>query len=211
MADILRISVQGTMPGGEVWSVNPCFWLNDFSVPVTFAQVQAVAQALAPLAIASDLRTLNVAGVLVTGYRVEARTFAGALEQVAESASTAPSFGQGAAKLPYQSSVVLSLRSDTPGAKGRGRLYWPATAVSLLDTNLRISTPSKENIALAAKTYLSGMETAVKATFDTAVLAVWSRVDLAARPVTKILVGDLLDVQRRRRDALAETYASETF
>ena len=211
MADVLRISVQGSMPGGEVWSVNPVFSVEPPGLTLTFADLQSIATAAAAVGVPTDLRTLNVAGVTVNTIRVEARTITGVLEGLAEAAVSSPSFGQGAAKLPYQSSVVLSLRTTTPGGRGRGRLYWPSTAVSLLDTTLRISTPTPANIANAAKTYLSGIRTAVRTVIPLSNLVVWSRASLNTHNVSSLLVGDIVDTQRRRRDALSEAFTTVSF
>lgn len=211
MADVLRVSIQGQMPGGEVWSINPVFSVEPPGRTFTFDEVQAMATAAGAVTVPSDLRLLNVAGVTVNTVRVEARTFGGALETLAEAAVTGSTFGQGAAKLPYQSSTVFSLRTTLPGGRGRGRLYWPATAVTLAETTLRISTPTTSAIANAAKTYLSGIRTAIRTEEPLSNLVVWSRINGATTNVSSLLVGDIVDTQRRRRDALSEAFTTVAF
>lgn len=211
MTDVLRVSIQGSMPGGEVWSVNPCFATNGSGAVVPNSELQAIATGMAAVPVPTALRLLNVAGVTVDSIRVEARTIAGVLEQQVDAPITAPNFGQGSAKLPYQSSVVLSLRTLVPGGRGRGRLYWPATAPTLDESTLRITLPAIGDIATAAETYLSGMVTAAQVELPAASLIVWSRVASLTSPVVNILVGDIVDTQRRRRDAVAEAYASVPF
>jgi len=58
---------------------------------------------------------------------------------------------------------------------------------------------------------LSGLEAAMEAAIPNLRLCVWSRASSAAIPVTSIRGGDVLDVQRRRRDALTENYQSVAY
>jgi hypothetical protein len=52
----------------------------------------------------------------------------------------------------------------------------------------------------------------VRATFPGSVgLSVWSRTGATSHVISKLLVGDVLDTQRRRRDAYQETYQTQAF
>jgi len=58
---------------------------------------------------------------------------------------------------------------------------------------------------------LSAIEAAIEVTLTGVALSVWSRKLSALRTVTSLQAGDVLDVQRRRRDALIENYASVAY
>lgn len=211
MADLLRISVTGTMPNGEEWSVNPCFALNDFPVSTSPAQVAAVAQAAALITVQPGLRAAWAQNTQHTGVRVEARTKAGVLENQAEAVRSVPSVGTGANVHPFQTAWVTSLRTAHVGASGRGRLYWPGGGVPLDIDSYRPTDALTASTLTAVKTYMSDLQTAVRLTFGTAVLAVWSRKLQILYPVNQLQMGNILDTQRRRRDALVETYTSVAY
>lgn len=209
MADILRVSITGAMPSGEVWSVNPVYRIGgDFGTPVSAVQAQTIATAIAAVAVPTGLLALNMAATTVTGCRVEARSLAGVLETQAEGIKGVPTPGSATNGHPFQTSLVFSLRTGTPGASGRGRLYWPATGIPISPASLRGNTGAITSALSGIKTYLGGVETAIEATLPGVSLAVWSRKLVSTSNVTSIQAGDILDVQRRRRDQTIEAYQS---
>lgn len=212
MADILRININGAMPGGEVWSVNPVFKIGgDFGEPVSPAQALTIATAIAAISVPAGLLAINPAAVTVAGVRVEARTVAGVLETQAEAVKGAPQPGTSASGLPFQSALVFSLRTTTPGARGRGRLYWPACGIAMQPTTLRAVSATVGSALTAMASYLTSIRTAIDTSLDGVGLTVWSRASLDTSPVTSIQVGDVVDTQRRRRDQSIETYQSVAF
>jgi hypothetical protein len=80
--------------------------------------------------------------------------------------------------------------------------------VTIPATTMRPATATVTNFLSAVKTYLSGVKTAVDVTLPGVTLVVWSRLNAATSNVTSIQTGDVLDVQRRRRDQLVEQYSS---
>jgi len=212
MAEIMRVSIFGGLPGGEEWSVNPVYSIGgDFGVPVSAAQALAIATAAAAIAVPSGLTALMNGNTTVQGIRVEARSLAGVLETQAEVLKATATPGTGVVNHPYQTSLVLSLRTTLPGASGRGRLYWPSTGASLNSADLRLAATQHTNALAGAKTYLSGIETAIEASLTGVALGVWSRKLTDITLVNTIQVGNVLDVQRRRRDALLEGYVSVSY
>lgn len=207
MADLVRISILGAMPGGEVWSINPVFAYPS-PVSLTNEDLASLALSVDTVAVPTGLTAINVPGVTVTGCRVEARRKTGELEGVAEHARATPAAGSGAIGHPFQTSLVASLRTADSSARGKGRLYWPATAVPITNTTLRIAPSEVLTFATAMNTFLAGIRTQVRAVGGGtgAVLAVWSRTNEDTRAVLQIRAGDIADVQRRRRDALTEAY-----
>lgn len=213
----IRVSLRGTLPGGESWSVNPAYREN-FDV-TTWSQTegQAAATAIGALTVPADLKTLQGAAAPFSQVRVERRSDANELLGAAEAAWTGGGQPTQSSSKPYQSATVISLRSNVPGASGRGRLYWPAIGSTLSTTTLRLATPTTTAVATAAKTYLDAIETALKEAFHPSPditdvrLAVYSPTRRSCTDIVRIEVGDILDTQRRRRDAVVEAYASVAY
>lgn len=213
MADVLRVSIKGGMPNGEEWSVNPVYAVGgDFGVPVSPTQANTIALAIAAVSVPTGMLAMMNGTTTVTQVRVEARTAAGVLESQAEAVKGSPQVGSGTAPHPFQTSAVISLRTAAAGARGRGRLYWPATGAGIDSSTLRMSVTAHTNFIAAAKTYLSAIQAAIDVTLDGVSLVVWSRLgDGTTNNVTSLQVGNIFDVQRRRRDALVESYLVETW
>jgi len=211
MASVIRVSVLGAMPGGEVWSVNPCFFLLDEPASISQTEALTIATAVDALTIPTGLRAALSTGTTFTGTRVEARDRTGALEALAEHTRATPVAGNGTVSHPYQTSAVTSLRTAFPGAQGRGRLYWPATGIAVLSTTSRIDPGQLTSLLSGVKTYLAAIEAAVAVSAGPSPLAVWSRTGSAFHQVNEIRMGDVADTQRRRRDAVTESYSVLTY
>lgn len=212
MADVLRVSIFGAMPNGEEWSVNPVYSIGgDFGQPVSPTQAQTIATAIAAVVVPTGVLQLMANSTNVQGCRVEARTLAGVLESQAEGIKAVPTAGAQVAVHPFQTAAVSSLRTGLPGPSGRGRLYWNGTGIPLVSATLRPSSGQVTASLTGVKTYLSGIQTAIDVTLDGVELAVWSRKLLAKNHVTSIQMGDVADVQRRRRDTLIESYATVVY
>lgn len=211
MADVIRLSIEGALPGGEVWSINPCWSVEPPGIAVDFDDCQAIATAAAAIDPGAAVKGAMNSATTITSVRVEARTYAGVLEALAEAPLATPLVGGGTSPKSFQSAWVVSLRTTTPGGRGRGRLYWPATAQNTDSSTLRVPTAARDSFAAGFKTYLSGLETAVRATIALSRLVVWSRTGVTAHGVSSIQVGDILDVQRRRRDTLTEAYKTVAY
>lgn len=211
MANLLRMSIIGQMPTGEEWSVNPCYIISDFGISTSPAQVQAAATAAAAVAVPTQLLAVMSTGTTVNRIRLEARTASGTLENLAEAVRASSAAGTGATQHPFQTAIVASLRTAQVGATGRGRLYFPATGIALTGATLRPATASVTGFLAGAQTYLSGLQTALRTVFSTAGLIVWSRSTTGMYLVDTIQAGDVLDTQRRRRDALVEAYSAVSY
>lgn len=205
MAVLVRVSILGQMPSGEVWSVNPVYRLGTgLDVPATATQLQAIVAAINAIAVPTGLLQAMSSSTNVSGCRVEARSMDGTLDAIAEGARAVPAVGTGLAPHPFQTSLVLSLRTTTPGPSGRGRLYWPGTGVNIAAATLRLNSGVPASVLSGAKTFLSAIETAVETTLGPASLAVWSRTTSSIHAVSSLQLGDVADTQRRRRDTLIE-------
>jgi hypothetical protein len=209
---LLRISLQGQLPSGEVWSVNPVFRIAPESGPVDFEEATAVAVAVNGVTPGLGMRGTMSTGTSLTGCRVEARTYDGSLEALAEATRGAAIAGTGGSSHPSQTSVVISLRTSLPGASARGRLYWPATGMGIDAGTLRPTSGAITTFLNDVRTYFVALNAAVRVSFPGAVgLSVWSRTNGSSQVVNKLLAGDVLDTQRRRRDNYQESYATLAF
>lgn len=209
----IRVRPIGTQSvGSETWTVSPAFrW-----VPFTSTFSQAALQSLANRLVANigtasfgTLRSLLSTSGQINGWRVEQWTEDDTLQASAEASYGVPLAGTGSATKSLQDALVISLRTDTPGPSGRGRLYWPAWAAGL-STAWKLTTPVPATVVSDAKTFLLAIQAQVLAEAvanlisDVPELAVRSRARHQSLKVTSLLVGDVLDTQRRRRDALPE-------
>jgi hypothetical protein len=83
--------------------------------------------------------------------------------------------------------------------------------MALVTASLRPASATVTSALSAVKTYLSGIEAAIDATLDGVSLVVWSRSGNSTANVSSIQMGDVVDVQRRRRDTLVEGYQTLTY
>lgn len=207
MARILRVSITGDMPGGEVWSVNPVFSVGgDFGAPVSAAQAMTVATAIDAITVSTGITAMFTSATRITGCRVEARALDGTLESLAEHVRGTPVGGIASGTNGYQSAMVSSLRTTRPGPSGRGRLYWPGNGIPLQLSNYRPTSTNMSTYTAGVRSYLNSIQAAIDVTFDGVALVVWSRKTASITTVNSVQLGDVLDVQRRRRDATIENY-----
>lgn len=210
----IRLRIEGTIPGGEVWSVNPTFALPSSSVQdMDYAGAQSRATACSNVVVPTPLLDAmgGTANTKITTFTVEARTSDGTLQVSASALKTISATGSTNAH-PAQTAIVCSLRSNSPGGRGRGRLYWPAIGKSLDATTLRWPSAGQAALLTGFDTYLGALQDALNVDEIPGLtefqLAVWSRTSQSFPPVVRLQVGDVPDTQRRRRDALAENYTT---
>lgn len=210
----VRVSILGAQSGGEVWSINPVFDpTGELEFGIDQAKVDAAALAIANRTIPSNLLSTLSSAMSRTGARVEIRSdTTDALLATSTQGSTAASAGAASPKLTPQSALVISIRTDTPGASGRGRLYWPAMGVTVSATG-RLGTPGVAALLTDAKSYLNGIRSDLATAFPTIGfdLAVRSKATHTTPHATRLQIGDVIDTQRRRRDVLVEAYTAVTF
>lgn len=207
MADLIRMSLLGTMPNGEEWSVNPAFRLNA-SPLVTPAELTALVNAIDGITYPTTLAALHSSTTRLTGVRVEARESTGELQAFADKTFGTGFAGTGSSVHPFQTSAVFSLRTPLGGASGRGRCYWPATGVALDTSTLRMASSVVTSALGGFRTLMTTLEGLVTTHVDEAILGVWSRRLNTVAGVTSIQIGDVADTQRRRRDAVPEGYTT---
>jgi len=210
----VRVSILGSSPGGEVWSINPVLDPTaEFGSTVNQDALDAACNAIAALTVPSPLLAWLSTSMTITGARTEVRDDStDALIAISTQLRGSPLAGTGTPLRSAQDAIVVSLRTNTPGGSGRGRIYWPAVGNSV-DTTLRFSSALTSTLLTNMATYLHAMEDAFATAFPTIGfdLAVRSRTTHTTPHVNKIQCGNVPDVQRRRRDNLVEDYNSLAF
>lgn len=112
-----------------------------------------------------------------------------------------------------QLSLVCSLLSDVHGLGAKGRMFLPGFGTTP-DTTARISSTDVGTIATNLETMFEGINTdlgirgdIINASFGRTTPTPATGVNAK---VTSIRVGNVLDTQRRRRNALGESYTTKT-
>lgn len=215
----LRIRPIGSQVAStETWTISPAYRWQPFTATLTQPMLQSLANRMtANLGTAAfgTLRGLLSTSGIINGWRVEQWDEDDNLQASAEAFYGAPLAGTGTASKSLQDALVISLRTDTPGPRGRGRLYWPAWGASL--TGWRLTGPAPAAAVADAKALLLGIqaqilaEAAANLISDVPELCVRSRTTHTSRKVTTLMVGDVLDTQRRRRDAMPEVRSAVAY
>lgn len=208
-----RFSILGTLPGGEVWSVNPAFIGNFDTSPPNQAQLQAwcaaAVQGLGNLFSTTGLGAALSSGGQITGLRASLYGTDGRLNTYGELAGFQIT-GSGSVKCPPTTAIATSLYSSVAGRSGRGRIYWPALGSPLDGTTGRFTGTHVLAVRNDALAVLRQIQDASPAEWD-AVLAVWSSTKTSGLAITRLRVGDIPDSQRRRKDALDEAYSEAPY
>lgn len=105
------------------------------------------------------------------------------------------------AMLPFQCAPAVSFRTAFATRWGRGRLYLPPPAASVLSAG-RLSESAQSVILTAFSALFDGLQA------DGLTPVIWSRTRLTSTPIVSIDVGDVIDTQRRRRGSLVEERSS---
>lgn len=137
-----------------------------------------------------------------TGARVQQLEADGTVRATHTTLLATSSAGSGTVSLPPQCSVVASLRTPTAGPRGRGRMYLPVPAVAALVNSGRIGPGPRQGFADGLQLFFNDWN----ADALTAPVGVASGMGGFVTTVTRIEIGDVVDTQRRRRDALPEDY-----
>lgn len=205
----IRVTANGGMPGGERWSCSVSFGLESPIILVSQPPLDTIA--IGSAAAWASFVNGSLMSTQVTLQRVDVRQIDedGTTMAMSASVPTTPAAGTGPVLLPNQCAVVCSLRTGTPGPKGRGRFYLP-----MLSTNPgpdgRLFPVVRNQIADNLAILVNALTTSVDVAFpnDQAWPIVASGAVVPANyRVTALRVGDVYDTQRRRRDALVEAYA----
>ena len=141
----------------------------------------------------------------VTSVGVSWRDDTGELIMGATSVFSTPLAGSGSANQPLSNALVVTTLSGLPGARYRGRMFIPATAITPGSAG-RFSATTVSNAADGAQALIQGTIGALTTAFSTTSIdpIIWSKTLGTGTTMRQISVGDVPDVMRRRRDRLTE-------
>lgn len=139
----------------------------------------------------ADVSALGVEGPLAKEF-----------EDVTPAAGTASS-------IPPQASIVVSTRSGlTTGSANFGRMYLPHTAFGLGTPSPFATSVDAGAVATAAQTFVNGVNDDLNAVVTESISAMIMTqvVGGTSKKINQVATGNVTDTQRRRRNALPETY-----
>jgi hypothetical protein len=213
----IRVVARGTIAGSQTWSTG--FWTHPHTVSGDWTPDN-----LNVIATAADgfLRTmwtsigaLNNPDTKFTETVVYWFDPAGTVAHgQGVSAARAALAGTSGAFLPTQTSLVLSLRTGTPGRRGRGRMYWPCAGASL-DTGHQLANANVSGAAAAAATMFTALNTygtpgPGPANLLNLQCVVYSDAGSLLSPITSVKVDSEPDVQRRRADRVPVLFTASS-
>lgn len=198
----VRHTLMWALPDGEEancrihWALNdPIIGIDDTDMAAFAARGEAYWTALK-----SDY--VNVTSYV--GSRLQLVGTNGKVVETLESLITPVPGTRTDANLPTEVAVVVSLRTGTASRSGRGRIYLPAPSTWNVDLDGRYNHSSRDTLATDSVAYLQPL-TVGSNTYEPYVV---STTEQALRQITSVRVGDVFDVQRRRRNQLAESYVT---
>jgi len=109
--------------------------------------------------------------------------------------------GAGGDPLPGEVALSVSLRTSLPTRAGRGRFYLPNPQTSVIIAGL-FSNPFVADVVEAAQLGLDGLVA------DGYPAVIYHATTKTSTPLTSVDVGNVPDVQRRRRNKLTEARQS---
>lgn len=210
-----RVEIRGTLATEEVWSTGITMTGAGGEVVTDLAELQTWADNAAafiegldmPAELTDALGPNTLADI--TEVAVQAYGAVGGI--TAQAVSTVDGVdGTGTVAHPPQVAMVFSGRTGLAGGSRRGRNYWPALGQSLNAVTARVSLTDRLALVAAWIDFVAAMADAADQGVLTGPVVYSPTLDLVT-PVTSYQVGDVLDTQRRRRDALVEVYTSGAY
>lgn len=212
------IRILGSSPDGEVWSVGPRFvtkGLGGGHGAVTDQDTMEnictlIAELNSGSVLPGALRSAMSQVLHVTGIRMESVSDEGLLVGAAEHTLESAKPGQGSAIRPLNVAWCITLNHGAQyGRSGRGRLFWPAVGpVPALSGSLRVLPTGRASFLADLVGWLETVAGIIRDATVPPVASVrqvvWSRTTGQTTEVDNLSLGDILDSQRRRRDALRE-------
>jgi hypothetical protein len=180
---------------------NPDDYLNDQAAPAWTAFMAA-----AHLSNQDRLRTLELFPIgAPDGKAVPAPPYALGTPCRLEWTGSYPTGGESSTQLPPQNSIAVSWRTQQIGARGRGRIFLPATTSGALSGG-HVSTGAADDITAAAVTFLEAL--AYTSASWNVIPIVTGAPYVGYGIINQVRVGSVMDTQRRRRNRLTEVYTS---
>lgn len=206
-ANVARVSLQGTLPGGEIFSTG--FWVRPSDggsdVPSTNADAQTMANNIVGQTafgtLITGLKSLLSTSSAYATLRVDCYPTGGPRATASATAAIASGTGTGANALPDQVCWVATLRTGQIGRSLRGRMYLPANGYTITTTTgLFIAhTPTIAALVAAYFTSLPLSNTIPGSGVGAEAVVVSSRLTVATH-ISQVTNDHRPDIQRRRAD-----------
>lgn len=204
-----RLRLIGSLPGGEVWSVNPCFSRLVIPGGGTAAALEDWMDGILALNTGLVLPNAVRSALSSMGYLESIRTEyfdgSGGLTIAAERSLATHASGSGSANCPSTTSIVASLMTARVGRSYRGRMFWPALNVSWADPAHRIAPTQAQAIADDTAEWLLDVADAYPGAPEMRPV-VFSSTKGVTTQLTGVRVGNIPDNLRNRKDSLDEAY-----
>jgi len=172
---------------------NPDDWLNDQVAPAFMTNFGN------PYSHHARVDRLKASPIDSAGHVVRDRTC------VLSWTSANPAGGASGAQLPLETSSVVSWQTPRLGAKGRGRIYPPVMSTAQLDDDGNLTTAGADTAVAMWKAILEA------SSFLPPVTPGWGITPIVTgKPysdfgtIRRLNIGNVIDVQRRRRRSLVE-------
>lgn len=222
--NVNRVTISGTcFTGGEIWSTG--FWLGS-------ATADAGDPAGSAIPIAGFWNTFfgNVAQAFSASYITQQVKVAQHKASDGKVDLTKVDFydlsptqagGGGSSALPPQISLAATMTSQIQrGTAAKGRMYLPGINTQVTSSTGKISSSVINTHATAFKTFLDAVNASSSVPDSVVLVSKGNKVtDIGTGEVHYVLpknalvtglrIGDVYDTQRRRRNAMAETYTTK--
>lgn len=211
----------GTLPGGEIWSNSIRLAGSDTGAnahvpdqdqivewlegPAKDAVAAFHARADSGIHAVAKLTFLKLNVVDMNGHYIEQTTHEYVYSPVVDGGSTATMH-------PNQCTLVVSTTTAFErGHAHRGRFYLPLCAMAPQSTTGQLAPSQALAVAVSAATFLSALHDQpgldVPGSTEDVTVCVMSKIGAGAtNRITGVEVGTVIDTQRRRRNALVESY-----
>ena len=217
MPEFNRLIIQGALPGGERWQIGFAYANSSSSTNTPLTTQAQIDQALND-DINGGLWTTALQGILfactaavtmdtvkLTKNDLAGRTLLSSTRTFALTGAQASSTGQ----LPNEVALVVSLRTGTPGSRGRGRVYLPCNQLTRVSGSADAGTTQRQAANSNVKSLNIKVLLATGAAIGGGVNVVLSVASIASGlnfPVNQLRCGSVLDSQRGRRKRSPEVY-----
>lgn len=214
-ANMHRIVLTGGLPGGvDSWNIVLHAQDNSADFPDGFDQgyCQEAVDSFATIM----FHAAGVGGDFATSTTIEKADLytldeTNHVTEVFTAAVTVdPAHGATATALPPEVSVCASLSGGLPGRSRNGRSYLPGLSTLALGGDGTLSADAPGDLSAQYAAYLSSLNafTGGGAGAGRFALCILSVTHNMVTPILEVKVGDVFDVQRRRRNGGPETYTT---
>lgn len=204
LTQYVRLTLGGTMPGGESWSVGMSF---TFTGTVTAAQLTTWLAAVdavvvTHLAPAGGVRALMAQQTKIVTLRAAVFPVSATSSSVtAQRNLTTPVLGTGSFDHPNQIAICMSTHSGLAGKRFNGRMYWPCDGANIDGTTHQLALTQLTPAVTKVRDFMGGVAATTLGSTGLAPAIAVPGGGLAS-PITALTMDSVCDTQRRRRKSV---------